>query len=70
VFYELGIAHTLGKPTIMITQNIDDTPFDLRHLRTVTYENTPDGLNELKPHLSKAIARLQNRYLGELAAQS
>src|SRR5215471_6685159 len=36
VFYEVGIAHTLGKEVILITQSIDDIPFDLRHLRCIT----------------------------------
>src|ERR1043166_4270305 len=33
VFYEIGIAHTLGRKVILITQNPADIPFDLRHLR-------------------------------------
>lgn len=33
VLYELGIAHTVGKPAIILAQNIDDVPFDLRHIR-------------------------------------
>ena len=37
VFYELGIAHTLGRPVILMTQNLDEIPFDLRLLRTVEY---------------------------------
>lgn len=32
VFYELGIAHTLGKPTILIAQSQDDIPFDIAHM--------------------------------------
>ncbi|MBK9356824.1 MAG: hypothetical protein IPN08_05460 [Bacteroidales bacterium] len=31
VFYEIGIAHTLGKTVIPITQSINDVPADLRH---------------------------------------
>src|SRR4051794_30347667 len=38
VFYELGLAHALGKPTILITQSIDDVPFDLRHSRIIRYD--------------------------------
>jgi hypothetical protein len=34
VFYEIGIAHTLGREVILITQNPEDIPFDLRHLRS------------------------------------
>jgi hypothetical protein len=33
VFYEIGIAHTLGRGVILITQNAADIPFDFRHLR-------------------------------------
>ncbi len=29
VFYELGIAHTLGKDIIILTQRKDDIPFDI-----------------------------------------
>jgi hypothetical protein len=35
VFYEIGIAHTLGREVILITQADADIPFDLRHLRYV-----------------------------------
>ena len=47
VFYEIGIAHTLGREVILITQNMGDIPFDLRHLRTITYQNNGEGLREL-----------------------
>ena len=35
VFYEAGIAHTLGKEVILITQHESDVPFDLRPLRYI-----------------------------------
>lgn len=38
VSYELGMAHTLGKPVIIITQNISDVPFDYSHLRIIEYD--------------------------------
>jgi hypothetical protein len=38
VFYELGIAHGLGRPVVLLTQNIDDLPFDLRSYRVVIYD--------------------------------
>lgn len=47
VFYEAGIAHTLGREVIIITQNEHDIPFDLRHLRYIRYLNNTQGLNEL-----------------------
>jgi hypothetical protein len=37
VFYELGIAHALGIPTILLTQNLDELPFDLRAYRANQY---------------------------------
>lgn len=39
VFYEAGIAHTLGRNVILITQSKEDVPFDLQHLRYVRYTN-------------------------------
>ena len=47
VFYEIGIAHSLGREVILITQNAADIPFDLRHLRYVEYLNNGEGLEEL-----------------------
>jgi hypothetical protein len=43
VFYEAGIAHTLGREVILITQSEHDVPFDLRHLRYVRYLNNAEG---------------------------
>lgn len=47
MFYEVGIAHTLGKHVIPITQYMEDVPFDLRHHRVIPYLNNNEGLNEL-----------------------
>jgi hypothetical protein len=38
VFYELGLAHADRKPVVFTSGAIDDVPFDLRHLRVITYE--------------------------------
>jgi hypothetical protein len=38
VFYELGLAHAIGKPVVFTAGNIDDVPFDLRHLRVIVYD--------------------------------
>jgi hypothetical protein len=37
VMYELGIAHALEKPVAMLTQDIDQVPFDLRSYRVIKY---------------------------------
>lgn len=39
VFYEAGIAHTLGKHVVPITQSAADIPFDLQHHRYLPYLN-------------------------------
>jgi hypothetical protein len=60
VFYEAGIAHTLGKPVIPITQNDNDVPFDLRHHRYLRYLNNNEGLKELEAKLKDRIKILKS----------
>ena len=38
VFYELAIAHAVRKPVILITQNMDEVPFDLKLYRLIEYD--------------------------------
>jgi hypothetical protein len=61
VFYEMGIAHTLGKEVIIITQNEHDVPFDIRHRRFLKYEYTPRGMKVLEKKLRKAIKECLDR---------
>lgn len=62
VFYELGIAHTLNKPTLLITQadTPEQVPFDLRHLRYIAYRNTLAGADQLRADLKHAVEWLLN----------
>lgn len=55
VFYEIGLAHAIGKYTILIAQTIDDVPFDLRHLRVIVYQYTPPGMRQFEKDLIKTI---------------
>lgn len=55
VFYEIGIAHTVGKPVILITQNTDDVPFDLRHILFIRYTYNPQGMKVFESHLKTTI---------------
>jgi len=55
VFYEAGIAHTLGREVILITQADHDIPFDLRHLRYVRYLNNGEGRAALTAALQGRI---------------
>ena len=54
VFYELGIAHTVGKDVIVLTQNEGDVPFDVGHLRHFTYVDNETGWGDLKQKLESA----------------
>lgn len=58
VFYETGIAHTLGREVILITQHEGDIPFDLRHLRHIRYLNNREGLAQLTERLQARLADL------------
>lgn len=40
VFYELGMAHALEKPVVLISSNEEDVPFDLHHIRVIYYDVT------------------------------
>lgn len=60
VFYEAGVSHTLGRNSILITQNRGDVPFDLQHLRTPDYTTDALGLDKLKRTLSDRIRALRH----------
>jgi hypothetical protein len=55
VFYEIGLAHALGKEVILIAQTMNDVPFDLKSLRCIVYSFTPRGMKELETTLVKTI---------------
>jgi hypothetical protein len=59
VFYELGLAHALAKPVILVAESIEDIPFDLRALRVIIYDkNAPDWGSLLKEKIKQAIAEV------------
>lgn len=60
VFYEAGIAHTLGKHVVPMTQNAEDIPFDLRHHRYLQYLNNHEGLAKLTTELSNRLEYLRS----------
>lgn len=66
VMYELGIAHTLAKPTIIITQGIDDIPFDFRHLRHYLYKDALDGAEEFEEKFKEAIQDIYQQYYPDI----
>ncbi len=57
VMYEVGIALTLAKPVVFITQGeIRSIPFDIRHHRIVKYESGSAGLQELYSNLVSTLS--------------
>lgn len=61
VFYELGIAHTVGKDVIVFTQSEDDVPFDVGHLRHFRYVDNQIGWEELARTLKEATKAVLDR---------
>jgi hypothetical protein len=55
VFYELGVAHTVGKEVVLLLQGGQTAPFDLTHLRHIRYEDTAPGLKELERQLGVTL---------------
>ena len=57
VFYEIGLAHAIGTPpVILITQRKANPPFDLRHNRYIEYKYPSKTISGFKRRLAKAIA--------------
>jgi hypothetical protein len=57
VFYELGLAHVIGKPVILIAQNDDDVPSDIHHLDYIKYKYTPEGIVDLEKRLNAILKK-------------
>jgi hypothetical protein len=59
VFYELGLAHALAKPAILVAESMDDIPFDLRALRIIVYDkNHPRWGERLQEKVKAAIGEV------------
>ena len=55
VFYEIGMAHTLGKQVVLLSQDVKKLPFDLQHLRAINYESNRLGLEIMQSHLKRSL---------------
>ena len=65
VLYEMGIAQTLGKPVVMLTQNNEDIPFDVKHHRYLKYLSNGEGLEAMKEALTERLETIWNQEFGE-----
>jgi hypothetical protein len=61
VYYEVGFAHALNKPTILIADKETKLPFDVSPFRVLFYENSIPGRSRfeegLRGHLSAIFQR-------------
>jgi hypothetical protein len=51
VFYEIGYAHAIGRPTILITRAGETLPFDLQSKNYILYSS----IVELREKLAKRL---------------
>ena len=60
VFYELGYAHALQKPTILLADvnKRAQLPFDVSGYRTIFYSNTIAGKKDIEPNIRKYIKNI------------
>jgi CheY-like chemotaxis protein len=60
VFYELGVRHTLGGCTILITQNLKFVPFDLQHLAILIYDwRVGDDREKFKGKIKEVVKLIE-----------
>lgn len=63
VMYELGIAHAVGKPILLLSAGgDDDITFDLRRYRHVFYTTSPRGLEKLRTELRRELKVLLDQH--------
>ncbi len=60
VYYELGISHALNKNVILITQEIEELPFDLRSYRVVGYSTHFAKMNQARRTLEELAVEAFN----------
>ncbi len=64
VNYELGMAHTLGKPVIILTQDINDVPFDYKHIRCIFYDTAQvRWQNHLEICINNTIKEIEKDFI-------
>ena len=52
IMYQIGMAHTVGKPVIILSQSMDDIPFDLKYTGCLIYTDTPKGMEMLEAQIA------------------
>jgi nucleoside 2-deoxyribosyltransferase len=60
VFYELGYAHALYKPVILLAERDTPLPFDVGGYRVIFYENAIRGKSSLETELRRHLSNIFN----------
>ena len=55
VYYELGLAHALDKPVILLTQDVSHIPFDLRPYRMIIYSTHFSDVDRMRSDLTAIL---------------
>jgi transcriptional regulator with XRE-family HTH domain len=58
VFYELGVRHSRSPRTILIAQDIEFVPSDLREYRVIVYERSFEGAIKFSDRLAKYLKQI------------
>lgn len=59
VFYEVGYAHALRTPTILLARRGEKLPFDVSGYRTIFYEDTISGKDNVAEDLRRHLAHIR-----------
>lgn len=63
VFYELGLAHALRKDVVLLAQQLDEIPFDLRSYRIIPYSTNFKKIQELEASLKRILNEIKTGQL-------
>jgi hypothetical protein len=58
VYYEVGMSHALGKPTVLLAQRGTKLPFDVGPHRCIFYDNSIPGRARLQESLKRSLDTL------------
>ncbi len=59
VFYELGYAHALDKPTVLLARRGGELPFDISGYRVIYYDDTIGGKPQVEETLDKHLSNIK-----------
>lgn len=64
VYWEVGYAHALKKPTVLIADRETKLPFDVSSFRVLFYENTIGGKKRIEEGLINHLTAIQTEWQG------